>query len=320
MGHKVNRHIGKHRLRIVVVATSVWLAADALAQDATTLTLMTDVSSTRDSDGFRSTVLRTGALPNYENPWRYSGVVAQTTRYARAGFGKDVAAVQGIYRDQRKDTLAGISVEAGVARVSGHLRAIGDLNLRMSTTLGSSVDMIVSSGLVETPKALDRAIGHTFVAAATEHQFSDRVTITALAGGRHFSDGNSRTHWRARLIWLAMPEVGMTLQIRHRQFRSRKADMGGAYFNPRDYQQWLGVAAIRKRHAGWIYSGAIGAGQENSTGTGARPSYLAELRAEGPLSALARITLHANYSRSAGDVDDPDYASRGLGAAITFMF
>ena len=308
------------RWPMMAVAVCACIAADAIAQEPASLALIADVSSSSDSDGFRSTTIRTGALPTYANPWRYSGVVAQSTHYGQGDFGKDVAAVLGIYRDQRKDTLAGINVEAGVARVSGHLRAVGEMNLRMTTTLSTSVDLIASAGLVETPKGIDRAIGHTFLAAALEHPFNERLTITALAGWQHFTDGNSRTHLRARLIWLAVPEAGITLQIRHRQFRSRKAEVDRAYFNPVNYQQWLGVAAMRKRHAGWIFSGAIGAGQEDSTGTGARPSTLAELRAEGPLTDIARLAVHASYSRSAGYVDDPDYASRVVGVSVILPF
>ena len=307
-------------VRIATLIVGLTLLGNALAEDATTFAPVTDVSITSDSDGFHAQRWRVGAMSSYANPWSYAGAVGQSTRYAQGDFGKNVARVLGVYRDQRRDTLAGVDVEAGVARVSGHLRAVGDATLRMTTTLGTAVDLNASADLVETRKALDRAIGFTFLAAGVEQQFGERFTLTGLAGWQHFSDGNSRPHLRARLIWLAVPEAGMTLQLRYKQYWSRQADVGGAYFNPKDYQQWLGVVAIRKRVAGWIVSGAIGAGQEFLTGAGSRASYLAETRAEGPITGDARFVLHAGYYRSAGFTNDPDYAYRLAGAALVLPF
>jgi hypothetical protein len=314
MGHKVMN------LRFAVLIVGLSLLGNALAEDATTLAPITDISIASDSDGFHARRWRVGALSSYANPWSYAGAVVQSTHYAQGDFGKDVAGVLGVYRDQRRDTLAGVDVEAGVARVSGHLRAVGDATLRMTTTLGTAFDLNASADLVETRKALDRAIAFTFLAAGVEQQFGERFTFTGLAGWQHFSDGNSRPQLRARLIWLAVPEAGITLQLRYKQYWSRQADVGGAYFNPEDYQQWLGVVAIRKRVAGWIVSGAIGAGQEFSSGAGSHASYLAEARAEGPLAGDARLVLRAGYYRSAGFTNDPDYAYRLAGAALVVPF
>lgn len=312
--------IGNHHLRIAAAISCLWLAGSASAQDETRFAPIADVNTASDTDGFNALRWRVGVLPSYANPWRYAGAVAQSTRFAQNDFRKDIAAVLGVYRDQRRDTLAGVDIEAGVARVSGHLRLIGDATLRMTTTLGTAVDLNASADLVETRKALDRGIGFTFLAAGLEQQFGERFTLTGLAGWQHFSDGNSRPHLRARLIWLAVPEAGITLQLRYRQYWSRDADVRGAYFNPDEYQQWLAVMAIRKRYAGWIYSGAIGAGQEFSTGAGSRAAYLAEARAEGPIAADARLVIRAGYYRSAGFIDNPDYAYRHLGAALIVPF
>ncbi len=292
----------------------------ARAEEETFVAPMADFSVGSDSDGFKSLRLRLSVLPSYANTWSHSGAVIQSTRYEQGDFRKDVAAVLGIYRDQRRDTLAGVDVEAGVARVAGHLRPVGEMNLRLSTSLNTSVDLIASADLVETPKALERGTAYTFAAASFEQRLSERFTFTGLAGWQHFTDGNSRPHVRARLIWLAIPDAGITLQLRYRQYWSRELDVGGAYFNPQDYRQWLGVVAMRKRHAGWIYSGALGAGQENSTGAGSHPAYLAEARAEGPLGPNARLVLRAAYNRSAGFIDSPDYASRVIGGSVVIPF
>ena len=291
-----------------------------MAEEAPAFATLADISFASDTDGFRVTRSRIGALSSYANPWSYAGAVMQSTRYAENGFRKDGNAVLGVYRDQRRDTLAGVDIEAGVVRVAGRLRPTGEMTLRMTTTLGSAIEMNASADLVETRKALNRAIGYTFFAAAADHQFGERFTLTALAGWQHFSDGNSRSHLRARLIWLALPDAGVTLQLRYRQYWSRDADVDGAYFNPLAYRQLLAVAAIRKRYDGWIYGGAIGAGQEFSTGSGTRPSYLAELRGDGPIAGDARLVLRAGYYRSAGYADSPDYAYQRAGATLVLPF
>jgi hypothetical protein len=274
-----------------------------------------DILATSDTEGLRSLRVRALAL-TYANPWSYAGAEVQSTRYAQGDSRIDVPAVLGVYRDQRRDTLAGVDVEAGVARVSGHLRPIGEAGLRLSRDLSSALDLTASADVVDTPRALERGIGYTFLAAGGEHALGGRFTVAGLAGWQAFSDGNARTHLRARLIWLAVPEEGITLQLRARQYASREEDVEGAYFNPQDYRQWLGVAAIRKRHAGWTFSAALGAGQERSSGLAWRPSYLAEARAEGPIAGDARLVLRAGYNRSAGFVDNPEYAYRYVGANL----
>lgn len=303
-------------LRIAVALLCAAFAGGATAEEPTSFAPTAELSQASDTDGFSALRWRAGVLTTYANPWSYAGAAMQSTRFAQDYFRKDVSAVVGVYRDQRRDTLAGVDIEAGVTRVSGHLRPVGDATLRMTTTLGTMVDLNASADLVETRKALDRGIGFTFLAANVEQQFGERFTLTGLAGWQHFSDGNSRPQLRARLIWLAVPDAGITLQLRYRQYWSREADVGGAYFNPENYQQWLGVVAIRKRYAGWIYSGALGAGQEFSSGAGSHASYLAETRAEGPIGANARLVLRAGYYRSAGFVDNPDYAYRLFGVAL----
>ncbi|MEP7156891.1 MAG: hypothetical protein ABI905_14020 [Betaproteobacteria bacterium] len=305
---------------VVAIACNFLCGAARAAEEENYFAPIVDANSASDTDGFRSLRFRAGALARYENQWSYAGAVAQTTHYSQENYKKDVAAVLGVYRDQRRDNLAGVDIEAGVARVSGRLRPVGDMTLRLSTTLHTAIDLNASADLVETPKALDRAIGYTFVAAGIEQQLDERFTFTGLAGWQHFSDGNSRPHLRARLIWLAVPEQGITLQARYRQYWSRELDVGRAYFNPEDYRQWLGVIAIRKRHAGWVYSGALGAGQETSTGAGTHPAYLAEARIDGPIGPAARLVIRAAYNRSAGFIDSPDYASRMIGASVVVPF
>lgn len=290
-------------------------AAPATEEPPAAFAPLVDFAVSADTDGFHASRSRLGEL-RYDNPWSYAGVLVQSTRYTQGRFAREVPAVLAAYRDQRRDTLAGVEAEAGVVNVNGHARPIGDVTLRLSKTLGTAVELIASADVVETRKALERGIGHAFLAAGFEHALTERFTAIVLAGWQAFTDGNARPHLRARLVWLAVPEQGVTLQLRYRQYASRDEDVEGAYFNPERYRQWLGVAAIRKRLDGWIYSGALGAGREQLAPGGSRPSYLAEIRAEGPLAGDARLVMRAAYNRSAGYVDAADYAYRQLGLTV----
>ena len=305
---------------MVIVATYIARTGNGAAQDAPYLAPLADVLVSSDTDGLQALRARAGAFYPYANPWSHAGIAAQSTRYTQGTYRNEATGILGIYRDQRRDTLAGVDVEAGVVRVSGRLRPIGDATWRLVPAPGTAIDLTASADLVETPKALDRGIGYTFLTAGLEQQLSDRFTVTGLAGWQSFSDGNSRAHLRARLIWLAVPEDGVTMQLRYRQYSTSDRDVDGAYFNPEAYRQWLGVAAIRKRYAGWTFSGALGGGPEYSTGTDSHASYLAEARAEGAISGEVRLVLRAGYYRSAGFIDSPDYGYRLFGATLVLPF
>jgi hypothetical protein len=296
-------------------ACFLW-AAFACAQEAPSIAPLADVAAAADTDGFRALRARAGGYYSYDNPWSNAGVIAQSTRYTQGSFALDVPGVLGLYRDQRRETLAGIDVEAGVVRVSGHLRPVGDANWRFVPSPGTAVELIAAADLVDTAPALESGIGYTFLALNLDKELHERFTVTGLAGRQDFSDGNTRNHARARLIWLALPDEGVSLQLRYRFYSSSEADVDGAYYNPARYQQWLGVAAFRKRHEGWLLSGALGAGRQRASGTGSLPSYLAEARAEGTVTGDTRLVLRAGYSRSAGYVESPDYAYWYAGATL----
>src|SRR5262249_5512842 len=113
---------------------------------------------------------------------------------------------------------------------------------------------------------------------------------------------------------------GVNLQIRWRQFGSSKSDVGGAYFNPKRYDQWLAGAGFRQRTAGWIGRGALGAGQQQTTGSGVQPSVLADLNGEGPLSGDVRLGLNVLYTRAVGFSATPNYWYGCVSATLIIPF
>jgi hypothetical protein len=146
------------------------------------------------------------------------------------------------------------------------------------------------------------------------------VTAIGLVGYQPFTDGNDRVHWRARVIWQAVPDYGLNLQMRWRQYTSGKDDVEGAYFNPDRYRQWQGVVGFRRRLGAWVWTGALGAGRETINGSDTHPVRMAELRAEGALTDKVRLAWHASYNRSTGYVESPDYAYREVGVTLIYPF
>ncbi len=291
-------------------------AAAAHAQTAA----LGEISASGDADHFSALHLRTGALFGYTSPFHYSGLALQSTRYTQSGWHRDAPAILFLWRNQKRDTLAGTVAEAGVVRIEGRTRVIGDATWSLRPNARTGFELLAASGLVETRRSLDNATAHTFLGVSAEKQLGRRFTAIGLAGHQRFSDGNERVHLRARLIWLLVPDHGLSAQLRWRQFRSQQLDVGGAYFNPERYREWQAGLVMRKRHAGWIWSGTVAAGREAIDGDGGRPTALGEVRAEGPLGKGAYLVLYGSYNRSAGYGIAERYWYRVIGATLTMPF
>ena len=304
--------------RRVLIATlfAILIAAAARSQTA----VLGDVNVTRDSDRFESLRLRGGALFDYQSPYRYAGVAAQTTRYSRSEWSTDAPAVLFLWRDQRRETLAGTIAEGGVVRVSGRTRLIGDATWSLRPAKRTGIELLASSDLVETRRALESATSYTFGGASIERDVSERFTAIGLAGIQRFTDGNQRVHLRGRLIWLLVPEQGISAQLRWRQYHSNQLDAGDAYFNPERYREWQGGLAMRKQYAGFVWSATIAAGREEIDRNAWQTTKLAELRAEGTVRKNIRLAVHASYNRSAGFATSPRYSYRTIGVTLIVPF
>ncbi len=277
-----------------------------------------DVAS--DTDGFHSTRFRAGALYPYVSYFDHVGVTVQDIRYSQSGWSRDAAGIVGRWRKQDPNSLAGIDAQAGVVRVAGHTRAVGDATWSLRPSADTGFEMIAAGDLVETQKAIERGIAYGLFAASAEHSFAGRFTAIGFAGWQPFTDGNDRSHLRARLIWQAVPDWGLNAEFRWRQYRSSKDDVGGAYFNPDRYRQWVGAVSMRRHLGAWTLAAALGAGRETIDGSDTHPVRMAELRAEGALAADLRLVFHAGYNRSTGYVDAPDYSYRQAGITLIRAF
>jgi len=303
--------------RVAFVALLATLAATAARGQTAALG---DISLSDGADHFSALRLRGGALTTYRSPFDFAGFAAQTTHYTQSGWHADAPAVLFVWRKQQRATLAGTVAEAGVVRVAGRIRPIADATWSLRPAAHTGIELIASADLVETRRALENATAYQFGAVSIEQQLGARFTAIGLAGMQRFTDGNERVHVRGRLIWMLVPSQGLSAQLRWRQYRSSDPGAGDAYFNPRRYREWQGGLAIRKRFAGWVWSGTLAAGREEIDGGVQQTTKLADVRAEGPVGKRARLAVHASYNRAAnfGIVDDYWYRSIGVTLIVPF--
>lgn len=265
------------------------------------------VGAESDADDFAARVSRVGALVDYESHLRHAGLALQNTRYSFDGWNEDVVGVVALYRNQRRDTLAGVHAEAGLASVSGRVRPIGDVTWSLRPRESTGVELIAAADVVGTRRALDESVTFGLAAVSADQRIGERLTVVGLAGRQRFTDGNARDLARARVIWSALPAHGVSLQARWKQYASEDRDVGGAYFNPGRYRNWDGVLSVRRRHAGWTVTALAGAGQERVDDGAWRTTKILDVGAEGPLAGRSRVAVGVLYMRAAGFVDSPDY-------------
>jgi hypothetical protein len=305
------------RVRFLAAALfAVVIAGAARAQTAA----VGEIEAGSDAEHFDALRLRTGVLFDYASPFDYAGVAAQTTRYTQSGWHRDAPAILVLWRKQRRDTLAGTIAEGGVVRIAGRNRLIGDATWSLRPAKRTGIELLAAAGLVETQPALERATAHTWFGVSAEQQLSDRLTVIGLAGHQRFTDGNERVHLRARLIWMLIPEHGISAQLRWRQYESKQLDVDGAYFNPGHYREWQAGVAMRKRAGRWLWSGDLAAGREEIDGGDRQTTVHAGVRAEGTLGKDIRLVLHGSYNRSAGFAAADGYWYRVVGVTLIVPF
>ena len=299
---------------------AAFAATLAICQASAQTAVLGDINASQDADHFETLRLRSGALLGYASPFRYVGVAAQNTHYDRLGWQRDAQAILVLWRDQRRDTLTGTLAEAGIVRIGGRTRLIGDATWSLQPRPRTRIELLATGDLVETQRALDRATAYTLAGISADQQLTERITLTGLAGYQHFTDGNVRFHLRGRLIFRLIPNHGITAQLRWRQYESRQLDVDGAYFNPARYQEWQAAVVMRKRYAGWLWSGTLAAGREEIDRSIQHTTKLAELRAEGTVRKDVRIVLHASYNRGTGFVATDEYCYRVVGITVIVPF
>ena len=281
--------------------------------------LLGNIDFAVDGDGVHVSSVRLGGSHPCGAYLDSLGFAAQKSGASRFGATGDAI---GIARGLGWHVVAdsGIKAEAGFVQAGGRTRIVGDATWSARPAEKTSVELVAAGDLVATQPAIDRGIAYGFFGVAAEQSLADGITANGLAGYQSFTDGNERTHLRARLVWQAAPEYGLNAQLRWRRYESGHDGFEGAYFNPDAYAQWQGVLDLRRRIGSWTLSGALGAGVETVDGADRHPVRTAELRAEGVVVDKLRLAVYARYNRSTDGADTLDHSYGQAGATLRYPF
>jgi hypothetical protein len=307
-------------LGLLMMACSVSPSAGSQETRGNDTAVMAQAGYEDDADEFTATKVRVGALLDYASELSHYGVAVQSVRYAVDGWNSDAPALIGVYRNQRRDTLEGVNAEAGVVRVKGHTRLVGDATWSHRPRTSTGIELIAAGDLVGTRAALEEGIAYGLAGASVEQQFGTRFTGIAMVAWQPFTDGNSRTQLRGRAIWSVFPEQGVSVQARWRRYTSGDSEVPGAYFNPDRYRNWDAVLSVRRRVGAWRVSGLVGGGQERIGNGSWKSTGVAELRAEGRISRDMYLVGSANFSNAAGFDNSPDYWYGSANVSVIIPF
>jgi hypothetical protein len=151
-----------------------------------------------------------------------------------------------------------------------------------------------------------------------ENRILPNWTLIGFLGQQKFSDDNSRTHFKAKLIYDFLPEQGINLQLRHRQYHD-SADLTVNYFNPKNYQEDMLAIGLRKRLSSWQLSGLFGLGRQKISEDPQTTTKLVEFEAISPITNSLFLRAKAGYSESAG-FNGPNYKYQYLQSDLIFKF
>ena len=181
-------------------------------------------------------------------------------------------------------------------------------NASWHTTDRFRKELFVEREVLETEEGARRHLVQTFAGGAIDIPFNDRWSATVLGGLQDFGSGdNLRTHARANLSFLVLPEQGLSLQWRNRYYRNSDP-YEGSYYSPPWYRESLGVVSWRRYLGeGYHLRAAVGWGRQKSAGDESRRARMAEVWFETPRWKRSWLRAYAGYS------DTPVLTNTGRG-------
>ena len=274
--------------------------------------------ASHDSESFDVLKIGTGILPVYQNGQDYWGVNATRNFYSAPNWSTVGTQANLLKRDINPQTGLGYNLAFGVSDIRGNNVLTADLNYSASITSTTNYEVFFNRDRVETQNSLLNGISYNFYGGSLENRIFPNWTLIGFLGQQQFSDDNSRTHFKAKLIYDLFPEQGINLQLRHRQYHD-SADLTTNYFNPKNYQEDMLAIGLRKRIASWQLSGLMGLGRQKISEDPQTTTKLVEFEAVSPIASRIFLRAKAGYSESAG-FNGPNYKYQYLQADMIFAF
>ena len=309
MGHQV-------RLFFILLCVSFSVCADEVKPS-----FAIEVPSfliSHDSENFDVKRITLGALPFYQDALHYQGVQVSDFSYSNKDWSKSSSQVNYINQSINKKDYLGYTVNVGIKNLGQHNLVTADMNYGAKLTETTSTEVFFNRDYVETVNALNAGIYYNYYGASIQQAFLNRFTLIGLVAQHQFSDDNTRTHIRAKLIYDVLPEYGINLQLRHRRFTNSDEPKGN-YFNPDQYFEDMLALGFRKRIEGWMISSLVGAGKQKVNGDQMTDTMLVEAELTSPLVNRFYLNSKVGYSESAG-FNGPDYRYQYIQANLIYNF
>ncbi len=269
-------------------------------------------SQSSDSDGLTIRKAFAAALPSYSSGLKWQGVELQEQRYQQNA---NTLSGHGVnYTAQDLDALTGLgySLKVGLNQGPNKTTAIGEWNYNRAYNTQLHWGVFASRDWVESINALQQGIHYDLVGGNVDYQLHPRVTVVGSLVQTHFSDGQDRQQQRARAVWDAWPDQGITLQW---AYKHQLGDANGAasanYFNPDRLNESMGLIGWRRRYEGWQWYVRVGEGRQTLNYDGSSPARLAELQLTSPVHGSSYFKLRLGRSETVG-INGPGYVYRYL--------
>ena len=262
-----------------------------------------------DSDGLVINKWYAGALPVYGHGLSWRGIEWQQQRYEPNG---QSLSGQGLnYTVQETDTVTGLGYNYKVGINQGPYQTLvtGDWNWNKAFTPQLQWGLFASRDWVESMAALQDSVHYDLVGGNIDYQLHPRLTLIGSLTQTRFSDGQNRQQQRARVVYDAWPEQGITLQASQKHQIGEKSVPVRRYFNPEQLDETMGIVGWRKRFQGWQWYARLGAGHQYVLNEASTPARLADLQISSPLRGNSYFKLRAGESETRG-INGPGYVYR----------
>jgi hypothetical protein len=277
------------------------------------------ISAYSDNDQFKAVKAGVGLLPLYKDGQHFTGIQALHHSFEQYEWKKDASQVSLVSESIDPKNGLGHKVNLGLNQMGNHTLVNADMNYAMSLREGTNAELFYNRDWVETRNSLDRGIKYDYYGGSLEQRLAERWTVIGLLGQHRFSDNNTRNHIRGKLIYDLLPEQGINLQLRHRQYRNSEQESNGNYFNPPKYEEQMVAVAMRQKVQSWMLSGLIGVGRQKVNEDPRTSTHLYELEANSPITKSIVFKSKLGYGQSA-TFNGPDYKYRYLNTSLIFSF
>jgi len=260
-----------------------------------------------DSEGFGTYKVGAQLLPLYQHGDHYTGLSYQFNRYLQDNWSKEGSQVGLTSKVINPRTALGYIANLNVNTINGHTLLTTDSYFGFQATPLTRAEFMLSREWVETQNSLNNGIYYTLGAVSIEQRILDRLSGVLTAGNMYFSDSNTRPFFRLNLIYDVLPEYGINLQLRYRQYRDTNTAVANNYFNPDQYRETLFAVGLRRVVEGWRLAGTAGLGSQTVNSDGSTGTQLLEFSATSPAVSNIFFRTRIGYRKAAG-FQGPDYS------------